>query len=160
MSLGSRSLDPPTADEKRRTAAAKAKGCVACLQLGITDPKQQCGLLEENHILVAGGRIGHRYTYVLGLYHHQGRAKPGWSLADTRERFGPNLYDNRSTFHARFGSDQALQNDTDDLVGWPRVPIPSRREARLARDPAAAARKERRTTASSKTCKRPEVWRP
>lgn len=152
--MGSRSLDPPNADEKRRETAAKAKGCIACLQLGITDLKQQCGPLENNHILVAGARIGHRHTYILGLYHHQGRAKAGWSLVAARQHFGPNLLDNRSSFHARFGSDQLLQNDTDDRIGWPRMDIPSKRDARFARDPDSAPRKESRCAATSKTVPR------
>lgn len=145
MSFGSRSLPPPTAAEKRRQEACRAAGCEACNLLGI--PKaEHCGRLETHHLVEAGLRVGERFTVCLGAFHHRGVAKRGLSLQESRDRYGPNLVDDRAGFKAQFGGNQALLNGQDDRIGYPREPIPGKREQRLSgnaparRKPSATAR--------------------
>lgn len=146
--MNSRSLAPPTADEKRRQQACRGAGCEACHQLGL--PKDQhCGRCEYHHPKEGNHRISERTGYSLGQWHHQGRCKPGVSYDEMLERYDVNLFDHKSAFHARFGTDQALQNSQDDRIGWKREEIPTRRELRLRGD--TNPRHARRTTASSKT---------
>lgn len=131
MSMGSRRLDPPNAQERARQQACRESGCTACHVLGL--PKSEhCGKFEYNHRLHSGLTVGHRWGYSLGLYHHQGKASGGRSLDQMREKYGPNLVDDKGGFHATFGTDQALQNDQDDRIGVPREEMPSQRERRLA----------------------------
>lgn len=153
--MGSRRLGPPNAAEQRRQDACRAAGCEACHQLGL--PKaEHCGRMEYNHRLHAGLTVGHRWGYCLGLYHHQGKSSGGRSLDAMREKYGPNLVDDKGGFHAMFGTDQALQNDQDDRIGVPREEMPSQRERRLAEG--FAPRKPSKCTASSKTVQRRPGW--
>lgn len=131
MSLGSRRLPPPTAGEKRYQDACRASGCSACRVLGL--PRDQhCGRVEFHHRLHAGLTVGHGWGYGLAEWHHRGKPKPGRTLDQMREKYGPNLVDDKGGFHATFGSDQALQNDQHDALGIPRAEMPSQRERRLA----------------------------
>lgn len=149
MSFGSRRLPPPTADEKRRQEAARASGCTACHVLGL--PKDQhCGPIEYHHRLHSGLTVGHRWGYALGLWHHQGQVKRGYSHEEMRAKYGTNLADDKGGFHARFGTDQALQNDQDDRVGYPRAEMPSIREQRLNIGAWPSRRKPSKCTASPK----------
>lgn len=151
-------LPPATADELLRQSLCRNAGCEACHQLGL--PKaEHCGPTEYHHFTDSGRQIGHRFGCGLGAYHHQGKVKPGWTIERMQEKYGTNLRDDKRGFHARFGSQQALQNGQDDRIGHERVQIPSRRELRLRED-SRAPRKPSRCTASSKTVKRPESWRP
>lgn len=146
MSFMKRStLGPMNAKDKARRDACVAAGCEACHQLGL--PKSEhCGALEFHHFTYAGERISHRNGCCLGKYHHQGHIPAGHTLDEMQRKYGPNLADARSSFHAQFGTDQALQNGQDDRIGHDRAPIPSKREQRLSgegparRKPSATAR--------------------
>lgn len=127
MSLGSRSLPPPTDEESARIARCKAAGCVACRMLGVVTDERP----EYHHFLYAGLRVGHRYGVALCLWHHQSRPGRGRSYEYMLDRFGPGLHDHKGDFRARFGTDQALLNFQDTLLGIPCVAIPSRRQLRL-----------------------------
>lgn len=131
MSMNSRRLDPPTQAERAYQQACRDSGCRACFVLGL--PKSQhCGRIEFNHRLHSGLTVGHLWGYGLGLYHHQGKASGGRTLDQMRDKYGPNLVDDKGGFHAMFGSDQALQNDQHDALGIPRAEMPTQRERRLA----------------------------
>jgi hypothetical protein len=125
VSLGSKSLHPATAWERKRIEVCKDCGCVICRHQGTW----ACSLpIEYHHILVGGLRAGHRYGLALCIYHHQGRAKPGYTKAKMREEFGPNLRDESKAFHALHGSDQELLDKQDQLIGYMPTTIPQRAE--------------------------------
>ena len=131
MAFGSKRLSPPNAFERAYQQACRDYGCIACHRLCL--PKSEhCGRMEFNHRLHSGQTVGHLWGYGLGLYHHQGKASGGRSLEQMRDKYGPNLVDDKGGFHATFGSDQALQNDQHDALGIPRAEMPSQRERRLA----------------------------
>lgn len=127
MSLNSRSLPPPTAEESARIDRAKAAGCICCRMLGIVTDERP----EYHHFLHSGLRVGHRYGVALCSWHHQSKPRRGHRYETTLDRLGPGLRDHKGDFKARFGTDQALLNFQDDLLGIPRVEIPSRRQLRL-----------------------------
>lgn len=129
MSFGSRYLDPPTLPERERIAALKRLGCAACNRMGLRVP-EHCGPIEYHHRTSAGFTLSQRQGFALGRWHHQGIAKPGRSLDSMREKYGPNLRDDKGGFHATFGTDQQLQNDQDDAAGYPREDMPTRRDLR------------------------------
>ena len=138
-------LGPMSAADKARRDACVAAGCEACNQLGL--PREEhCGRPEYHHLLNAGQRISHRHGVGCFGWHHQGIVKPGMTLEQMQDKYGPNLRDDARGFHARFGSDQALLNGQDDRIGHPREAIPSKREQRLSgnaparRKPSATAR--------------------
>lgn len=111
-----RSKAPPaTAEESERIRLAKARGCIACLIEGLG---LWCGPTEYNHNNVGGRvRAGHRHGYALGTWHHRGIVKDGVAHEQMRLRYGPSLAEGSKTFHARYGSDQALQDYQDRLLG-------------------------------------------
>lgn len=122
MSFGSRSLPPPTAEERARSARARQLGCIACLMDGIGG----CGPNEEHHLLVGGVRVGHRYTVILGLWHHQGRRLPERSAAQMVALYGPALKLASRAFALRYGTPQELLDYTDRLLGLPPAVLPTR----------------------------------
>lgn len=157
MSFGSRKLDPMNAEEQARRDACVAAGCEACHALGLPRA-EHCGAVEYNHRLSGGVTVGHRWGYPLGEYHHQGKIPRGQSIESARAKYGPNRRDEKSSFHARFGSDQTLQNSADDRIGHPREEMPSRRE--LREQGGQSKRKASKCGPTSKTFPRPERWVP
>jgi len=126
MSMNSRSLPPATPEESQRISAAKTAGCICCRMIRLNSGRP----VEYHHLLHSGLRVGHRYGVALCKWHHQ--SDPGRHGHDNFLRsFGPGLRDHKGDFHAMFGTDQALLNFQDDLLGIPRVEIPSRRQLRL-----------------------------
>lgn len=127
MSMNSRSLPPATPEESARIDRAKSAGCICCRLLGIVTDERP----EYHHFLHSGLRVGHRYGVALCKWHHQSQCGRGYNYDAMLRGYGPGLRDHKGDFHARFGTDQALLNFQDDLLGLARVEIPSRRQLRL-----------------------------
>lgn len=66
MSMGSRSLPAPTAEQKRRWADAREKGCIA----GLIEGGDCSGVLEQHHLKSGNLRMGHWFTVCLCAGHH------------------------------------------------------------------------------------------
>lgn len=102
MSMGSRSLPPPTPEEWERWQRIKGAG-----QDAATGER---GHVEIHHLLSPGGlRLGHRYT--VGLLPDTHR------LVKTRE------------FKAHWPN-QILLDRQDNMIGWPLTTIPAKRDRR------------------------------
>lgn len=110
MSLGSRSLPAPTADEKRRQDACRKSGCIACF----LDGKRSLEPRETHHLKVGNLRAGERFTVCLCAWHHQGH-RP----AVAKSEIGPSLAKSPRDFHLRYGSDQALLDAQDRRIDHP-----------------------------------------
>lgn len=120
-------LAPMNAAEKERRARCVALGCIACRIWGCG----YCGgWVEGHHLLVAGERAGHIFLIPLGLWHHQGNLMPGYSQEEMKRERGPSLKLHAVEFHEVFGTDQELLDATNDLIGEPRVLLPTRRRSR------------------------------
>ncbi|MFA6125452.1 Ref family recombination enhancement nuclease [Sphingomonas sp.] len=126
MSFGSKSLPPPTVAESRRIELCKQSGCIACRMEG---KGEQCGYPEFNHIVDASKRAGHRFGYCLGAWHHRGVIQDSDIGKDCTAKYGPSLINGSKTFHARYGSDQAMQDYQDDILGFLHVTIKRERRA-------------------------------
>jgi hypothetical protein len=99
VSFGSRSLNPPTAEELERWQQIKAMG-ICCVT-------HKRGPVEIHHLLSPGGlRLGHRYTVGLAPEVHA-----GVKVRDFKSRW-PN---------------QALLDKQDEMLCWgPKATIPDR----------------------------------
>jgi hypothetical protein len=107
----SSSLPKPTKAEEAYYLLVKTHGCMCCLQLGFEhDPDGP--MVEANHALSGGVRIGHHAIYGLCQWHHRGRlldlTLPGWTLAMHREHLGPALSEGSVPFELRWGTDEQL----------------------------------------------------
>lgn len=120
VSFGSQAIPTATVDELRRMAACRRAGCLACLLDGMNGG---CGPVEYHHFKLGGRVAGHRHGIALGIYHHQGRKPITGSFDEIAAKFGPSLARNPRAFHARYGSNQELQDAQDKRIGWAPVPI-------------------------------------
>lgn len=129
MSFGSKSLPPPTAEQRRRWELIRADGCVACHVWGAGF------MLAEIHHLKSGNvRMGHDYTVGLCPWHHRGvRAFPQHEM---EQAHGPSLANGVKTFWNEYGSDEWLLNAQNILIGWTKEP--QRERKRKSRCTAAA----------------------
>jgi hypothetical protein len=97
----SSSLPKPTKAEEAYYLLVKTHGCMCCLQLGFEhDPDGP--MVEANHALSGGVRIGHHAIY--GLC----RTVPGRTRAMHREHLGPALSEGSVPFELRWGTDEQL----------------------------------------------------
>lgn len=104
---------PPTKAESARLAAVKRLPCIACVRYG-TSP--QAGITEAHHLLLGGRRIGHQATVSLCEWHHRAVPIYGCTSAKMTELWGPSLANGSKPFHAAFGSDQDLLDETNRLL--------------------------------------------
>ncbi|MBB5875873.1 Ref family recombination enhancement nuclease [Xanthomonas sp. 3498] len=105
------STRPPTPAEAARIVAAKEGPCMACLSAaaaGLMLPQEVVIGCDYNHTKSGNIRRGHMYGYALCTWHHRRHPREGWTLADTRERYGPSLMDGSRLFHETYGSDDEL----------------------------------------------------
>lgn len=122
MSMGSRSLPPPTPEEWERWQ--RIKDARRCLVLGPVE------FVEIHHLLTAGGlRIGHRYTVGLSPLVH--------AVVKTRafKQEWPN---------------QKLLDTQDAAIDWPLTLIPAKRDRRKPSN-TARPRKSFRSATEAKT---------
>lgn len=119
-------LRPMNAEERERRNRCCSLGCIACLMEG----NGACGVVEYHHLLVAGERAGHRFGVALGAWHHQGNSLGNATRGEMTAWYGPSLKHDARTFHAAYGSDQALLDYQDNLLGVPTVLLQTRRRSR------------------------------
>lgn len=146
MSMGSRSLPPPTAEQKRRWGLMEQFGCIACHMQGRLG-FGQCGEPQRHHLTVGGKhgapRLGHDFTVMLGAWHHMGLKTGVLPVGDDYEAiFGPSYAKTPKAFRAEFGSDEYLLKYQNDLIGWTAEPQRERK-------------RKSRTTAGKKTVTHP-----
>lgn len=111
--------------EREHMGRCKNGPCMPCLvgvSLGIIPPEwaQRGGesddgmplpMMEFNHCKSGNVRRGHLEGWAACPYHHRGstaRSPAGFTYAEARELWGPNLHDQANLFHATFGSDDDL----------------------------------------------------
>ena len=144
MSFNSKSLKPPTAEQKRRWDRIAHAGCVCCLTIGRK-------VAPEIHHLTVGGkhgalRLGHDFTIGLCPWHHRGRRDSDcdgvWTDDLMEFEYGPSLAKTPRAFRNWFGPDDALLKMQNELIRWTAPPTRER------------ARKNRKTIRSSKTLPR------
>lgn len=140
MSFGSRSLPPPTAEQKRRWELIRESGCVACRMRA----SWLLHLPVEIHHLTINGRhggvrLGHEFTVGLCEWHHRGIALqvtgiPDTSMTETAEyNFGPSYARTPKAFRAEFGSDEELLKYQNELIGWTKPVRERKRKSRCTR---------------------------
>lgn len=111
-----------TADDAERFVAIKSLGCICCVKLGLP---MQCGPTEAHHLLSGGRRRGHADSIPLGTWHHRGVP---WRTLNSRqmtEAFGPSLANGSKPFRAKFGTDDELLAEVNNLIwrdGWTGAP--------------------------------------
>lgn len=78
-------------------------GCIACRILGVYS------LADVHHVLTGGRRTGHQDTIPLCPWHHRGVLPP-------HEDLGPSLANGSKPFHARFGRQEELLKQVNELI--------------------------------------------
>jgi hypothetical protein len=115
MSLGSKSLPPPTAEQKRRWELIRAKGCIIARSEGM-------GFVpcEIHHLKSGNVRMGHDFTIGLSAWIHRK------SVLSPKRHYGVSLMDGSAAFHRAYGSDDRLlkyQNADFKFRNFQRVKI-------------------------------------
>ena len=99
-------------------ALVKLMPCLACTIEGVVSV---CGPTEIHHLNFDGKagqkRRGDWFTIPLGRYHHQGIPKDGMNAMQAEMRYGPSLKLKSKRFRERYGSDQALLERTNEMLG-------------------------------------------
>lgn len=129
VSFNSRSLQPPSAEQRGREALMREKGCIACRML---DMPVDCGSPEIHHQTIGGKhgapRLGNDHTVCLGSYHHRGVAQSPALLAwIDAGMFGPSYAKTPKAFRRKFGSDVEQLCYQNKLIGWTAEPKRERR---------------------------------
>lgn len=101
----------PTVAEAARFEKIVALGCAAC---GFA-PRCPCRT-EAHHLLSGGKRRGHKYTIPLCSWHHRGEPPSGFTTREATVAFGPSLRLESRAFHARYGSDDELLGQVNELI--------------------------------------------
>jgi hypothetical protein len=144
VSFGSKSLPPPTAEQKRREALIRERGCVACMMAALYP---QCGPTEIHHLTIGdkhgAPRLGHDFTVGLGAWHHRGVVLEEVPLETHMEvMYGPSFAVTPKAFRNEYGDGARLLEYQNETIGWTAPPVRERR-------------KNRKTTAAANQVKRP-----
>ena len=115
MSFGSRSLPPPTDQERRRWSIIAPMGFGRCLTC------ETVGQIEHHHLLSGDVRIGHLFSVGLCPACH----------ARVKTRLFKEIH----------GDNQQLLDLQNRRIGWPLVTIPARRTHRPERSKCVASAK-------------------
>lgn len=107
------STGKPTKAHVARFEAIKSIGCVACRKRGLA---MFCGPTECHHLLSVGKRRGHDATIPLGSWHHRSVTWRTLTAKQMTEQFGPSLSRGSKLFHAEFGTDDELLDETNRLI--------------------------------------------
>lgn len=149
MSMGSRSLPPPTSQQLMRWALMRAHGCIACRILAIAC---ECGPTEMHHQTVGGKhgapRLGHDFTIALGAWHHRGEKSAALFVPDYELSFGPSFAKTPRAFRREFGPDAELLAYQNCLIGW--TAEPQRERVRRNGSPTARPSKSFRPATEAK----------
>ena len=129
MSFGSRSLPPPTAEQKRRWERMRANSCVTCYLRDGTSS----GALEIHHLTVGDRhgalRLGHDHTVCLCEWCHRGVHRH--ASADYYEReYGPSLALTPRVFRREYGDGAYLLKVQNEMIDWTKPPVRERRRKR------------------------------
>lgn len=161
MSLSARhALGEPTSEQWRRWDLLRHHGCIACSLYG------NRFVPGEIHHLTLGGkhgapRLGHSLTICLCRWHHRGICNSYMDAEQMEKEVGPSYARTPKAFRAEVGGDQYLLDASNELIGWPKVTIPSRREKakETTRERGGRVSKKqssgRRTTAAANQVPRP-----
>lgn len=125
----SHSTPPPTREEQRRSDRIRAIGCICCVYCGYQRAGER---LEEHHILDGNRRLGHWYTIMLCVGHHQGRFSVRQKrLIDPQKLVS--ISKGSKVFTAAFDSERNLWVITQEALSlptdWPESKILPRRIA-------------------------------
>jgi hypothetical protein len=95
-----------------RWAAMYELGCIACRKNGFTHKT----VAEIHHFLSGNKRIGHHATVPLCPWHHTATFD-GTNTRTMLALMGPSWHKHRRDFRARYGSDEALLAEVNELIG-------------------------------------------
>ena len=108
----------PKASNVNRLAQVKRLPCIACVTGGVT--WNQCGPSEVHHLNLGGKagqkRRGDKYTIPLGVWHHRGDPRSGWTATEMADVYGPSLARQSKAFRLRFGCDEYLLDRTNAML--------------------------------------------
>lgn len=106
-----------TTAESEFEGQAKLAGCVCCaLWSAMRDSARTGMLVEFNHHLHAGRRMGHGVGSGECQWHHRGVQLPGLSKDGMTLIHGPSRANGSKPFHAAFGTDERLRQLTIEAV--------------------------------------------
>ena len=105
-----------TRTDHQRFRDLREIGCICCRIDDVQGLEIDGNALEIHHRLSGGKRMGHAFTIPLCRWHHRGICLMGREWA-TR-RLGPSLAYGSKPFHAHYGSDEHLQQQSDLLIGY------------------------------------------
>jgi hypothetical protein len=109
------STEPQTSEESKRIERILALGCICCVDAGY---KRHGERLEVHHLLNGNKRIGHWYTIVLCVGHHQGRfSERQKRLIEPRKLVS--ISKGSKLFLAAFDSDRNLWVITQEVLELP-----------------------------------------
>lgn len=96
-----------------RYAALKSLGCIVSRKLG------RYGVPCEIHHLTSGGRrISNEHTIPLSAWFHRALIPPDCkTTSEAVAKYGPSLETSKRDFEARFGTEEALLAETNQLLG-------------------------------------------
>lgn len=105
-----------TQAESARITSIKAKGCLACLQLGYTWD-ENAPQPDAHHLLSGGIRVGHDATVALCKWHHSSRlVVDGWDALTHLFQLGPSLLQHPARFKKQFGDDDSLLKMQEEVL--------------------------------------------
>lgn len=120
---------PQTTEESRRIERALALGCICCVDADYTRLGER---LEVHHLLDGNRRLGHWYTIVLCVGHHQGRFSARQKRLIEPKKL-VSISSGSKAFVAAFDSDRNLWVVTQEVLGlqaeFPQSKILPRRTA-------------------------------
>lgn len=112
-----RKAKPLTVADRQHIHNAKLRGCLLCYlnvneRLGFTTTNQ---IVEWNHHLHAGKRMGHQKGTPECLWHHQGEPRDGWAKVAMLKAFGPSrkYQGGKGNFVATYGTDAELRDQLE-----------------------------------------------
>lgn len=109
------STEKPTPEEAQRVERILALGCICCVEAGYQRRGEK---LEVHHLLDGNKRLGHWYTIVLCVGHHQGRFSARQKRLIVPEKLVA-ISSGSRLFVAAFDSDRNLWVITQEFLGLP-----------------------------------------
>lgn len=101
-----------TKPQVERFEAIKEDGCIACRMRGHSEVPP-----EIHHLTDCGRRIGHDASVGLCPWHHRGVLQMGQASRDMEKHYGASLARSPASFHAEFGTDEALLAYQNERIG-------------------------------------------
>jgi hypothetical protein len=112
-----RKAKPATSNEMEYMRKAKLSGCVCCRAWQDLRGLPGTGMLVEfNHHVIAGKRLGRDVGSAECLWHHRGICLPRHTPAMMTKLYGPARSRGSKPFRGIFGSDEFLDHKTENAV--------------------------------------------